>query len=403
MKFKGVRMVSMRDLVTRGFRRVGSPGASRWLAVASLACLAVSVASCVSLLQEDPTPPEGPAFTDPPGPLSPARAMELARELSLDSQYMRSYTELAMAVADSRRWAERRPPTETAFERPWVRLTWGQLAQTARELEALLPALDEDPTLLAQRFVWLQLAPRSLLTGYYEPLLDCSLTPAPGYAHPLYGKPPEQGALPTRDAIDHHGALAGRGLEIAWCKDPTDVFFLHVQGSGRLRLPGGGERHALWAGSNKHPYTSVGKVLIEEGYGDRHTMSMQTIRALFAAHPEKVRGWLAHNRKYIFFRLADEGPIGAMNTRLTPRGSVAVDRDFIPLGAILALDAPLPGGDGYAPQRLQGLVAAQDTGVMDGNHLDLFMGFGAEAEARAGRMKGRAATRLLVSRSALGL
>ncbi|TVM19455.1 transglycosylase [Oceanidesulfovibrio indonesiensis] len=343
---------------------------------------------------------------EPPGLVSNERAEELVRSIDPAAQGFTSWQEYIPAYEASLRYARTRPPTETCFSRPWLRLTWGQLVMTLEELIAALPYADADPAILARHFAWFRIQPGTLLTGYYEPLLRCSLTPRPGYPHPLYGKPPEvdQGAaMPHRDAIDHGDALAGRGLEIAWCDDLTDIFFLHVQGSGRIILPDGAYRNVLYAGTNKHPYVSVGKVLVEEGWSSKEEMSMQKIRALFAEHPERVRGWLAHNPKYIFFRLADDGPFGASGAKLTPYVSVASDRSFIPNGLPMALVAQLPEAPGLEPTVLHGMVTAQDTGTMDGNHLDFFTGFGEKAAARAGTMRDRAAVYFPVSRRALGL
>lgn len=367
--------------------------------ILSLAVLvAVLVAGCAAIGYRLPE--------EPPGLVSNERAEELVRSIDPAAQGFTSWQEYIPAYEASLRYARTRPPTETCFSRPWLRLTWGQLVITLEELIAALPYADADPAILARHFAWFRIQPGTLLTGYYEPLLRCSLTPRPGYPHPLYGKPPEvdQGAsMPHRDAIDHGDALAGRGLEIAWCDDLTDIFFLHVQGSGRIILPDGAYRNVLYAGTNKHPYVSVGKVLVEEGWSSKEEMSMQKIRALFAEHPERVRGWLAHNPKYIFFRLADDGPFGASGAKLTPYVSVASDRSFIPNGLPMALVAQLPEAPGLEPTVLHGMVTAQDTGTMDGNHLDFFTGFGEKAAARAGTMRDRAAVYFPVSRRALGL
>lgn len=343
---------------------------------------------------------------EPPGLVSDSRALELVRSVTPAQQGFAAWRDYIPAYEASLKYALRKPPTETCFSRPWLRLTWGQLALTLQDLIATLPYADANPDILAARFAWFRIQPGTLLTGYYEPLLRCSLTPRPDYPYPLYALPPEaaQGApMPSRDQIDHGGALAGRGLEIAWCDNPTDVFFLHVQGSGRMVLPDGSFRNVLYAGTNKQPYASVGRVLVNEGWASKDEMSMQKIRELFAAHPERVRGWLAQNPKYIFFRLADDGPIGSMGAKLTPYVSVASDRSFIPSGLPMALVARLPEAPGLEPVVLHGMITAQDTGTMDGNHLDLFTGYGEAAAARAGTMRDRAAVYVPISRRALGL
>lgn len=332
----------------------------------------------------------------------PPEPQEVARRSPGVAQGLGSWMELAPAIEGSLRYVRNRPSEAMAVPAPWLPVTWGCLESTLRHLQKLLPRLDTEPGLLAREFVWRRIEPDVLLTGYYEPFLEASLTPHPDYPFPVYAKPP--GMTPgdpalTREAIDGRGALAGRGLEIAWAKDPVDVFFLQVQGSGRLLLPDGRTKRILWAGSNGHEYVSLGKELIERGYATRDEMSMQKIREILAEHPERRDELLFLNPKYIFFRLSDEGPFGASNAKLTPMVSCAVDRQYVPLGSVLAVSAELPEvAEFAAPEELWGVLLAQDTGTMERNHLDLFCGAGPQAAALAGRMSGRAWAWVLVSR-----
>lgn len=332
----------------------------------------------------------------------PPAPQEVVRRSPGVAQGLGSWMELAPAIAGSLRYVRNRPGEQRAVSAPWLPVTWHCLETTLEHLQELLPRLDAEPGLLAREFVWRRIEPDVLLTGYYEPFLEASLTPHPAYPYPLYAKPP--GMAPadpalTRAAIDGRGALAGKGLELAWAKDPVDVFFLQVQGSGRLLLPDGTTKRILWAGSNGHEYVSLGRELIERGYATRDEMSMQKIREILAAHPDKRDELLFLNPKYIFFRLSDEGPFGATNAKLTPMVSCAVDREYTPLGSVLAVSAELPEVAEYAwPQELWGVLLAQDTGTMERNHLDLFCGAGPQAAALAGRMSGRAWAWVLLSR-----
>ena len=331
---------------------------------------------------------------------------------------------LARAVERSLEYVRTRPAGERAFGPDGPEATWGDLAATLEHLLVVLPRLAEDPGLLDRDFVWLEVRPEPLMTGYYEPELEGSLTPDPRYPVPLYGRPVglksvdlgrfhprwqgetltyrvEDGeVLPfyTREEIDTHGALDATETPVAWTESLVDVFFLQVQGSGRLRLPDGSTRHVLYAGKNGHEYVSLGKVLIEGGHLPREGMSMQRIRQYLEAHPDRLHELLNTNPSYVFFRIADDGPLGAMGRTLTPMVSVATDSAFLPLGSVLALEAGLPRPDGAAePTALLGL--AQDRGgAIKGSRLDLFCGAGKDAEFLAGHLKVRGRVFLLLKR-----
>jgi membrane-bound lytic murein transglycosylase A len=261
--------------------------------------------------------------------------------------------------------------------------------------------------------------PLGLFTGYYEPLLHGSRRRHGRYTVPLYGRPPElvtvdlgrfrddlkgkrlagrveKGALvpfADRKAIDE-GALAGRKLEIVWVDDPVGAFFLQVQGSGRVELAEGGEMRVGYAAQNGHPYTSIGKALIQSRALNPATVSLQTIRAWLQAHPDRIDDVLEKDASYVFFQEVKgrEGPMGAEGVPLTAGRSMAVDLDYLPLGVPVWLSAGAPDPDLRKPDRkLHRLLVAQDTGgaIRGPVRGDLFWGFGPQAEALAGRMKHR--------------
>jgi membrane-bound lytic murein transglycosylase A len=220
----------------------------------------------------------------------------------------------------------------------------------------------------------------------------------------LHAVPPaslHDGALPDRASIEA-GALDGLGLELAWVDDPVDAFFLHIQGSGRLRLHDGRLLRVGYAGQNGRPYKAIGKLLIDTGAVPRERMSMQAIRAwLAAAGPGEAADTLRHNPSYVFFRVLEglppgQGPPGALGVPLTPGRSLAVDPAFIPFGApvFAATRDPLDG----APVRR--LLHAQDTGgaIRGPARGDLFWGWDEAAAALAGLMRDAAEVFVLVPR-----
>ena len=267
-------------------------------------------------------------------------------------------------------------------------------------------------------------SPLGLFTGYYEALLHGSLRRSPKYQYPLYGPPRDvisvdlgefredldgrriAGRLagrrlvpyPDRSAIDA-GALGGRGLEFVWVDDPVDAFFLHVQGSGRVRMEDGSTMRVGYAGQNGHAYFAIGRELIERGEVAREDMSMQAIRSWIATNPEQSRSLLEKNPSYVFFRnlgMSRNEPVasavGAMGVELTPERSLAVDRRFIALGTPIWLETTLPVAPPHEPEgprSWQRLLVAQDTGgaIRGPVRGDVFFGFGERASALAGKMK----------------
>jgi membrane-bound lytic murein transglycosylase A len=363
-------------------------------------------------------------------PLSGDEARGLAAHLFTGPQGLDSWRALRPALEDSLGYILKRPDDAVCVRRPGLTLTWGELGDSVAELMALLPAMDRDPRLLADHFQWLKVAPDTLLTGYYEPWLEASLTPDETYRYPLYGVPDdlktvdlgkfhhrwkgerlvyrmtEQGIepYPDREAIDSEGALEDRGYEIAWARDPVDVFFLQIQGSGRLALPDGTSRHILYEGKNGRKYVSLGRLLIEKGYVPREEMSMQRIRRFLNANRDEALKLMFENPSYVFFRLSDTGPFGSINSILTPRVSAAVDPSMIPLGGACVLKTALMDYDTNESEPFLSLVLAQDTGgAIKGTRMDLFCGSGAEAELLAGHLQERSEVFMLVSKKVMAV
>jgi membrane-bound lytic murein transglycosylase A len=245
--------------------------------------------------------------------------------------------------------------------------------------------------------------PPALFTGYYEPELDGSPVRTPRFAWPIYRRPPElqDGQVyHTRAAIEG-GALRGRGLELAWLDDPVDVYFLQVQGSGRIRMPDGRTIRVGYAGRNGHAYRSVGQEMVRSGTHTLDQVSAQEIRSYVKRSPGLERSLLDLNPSYVFFRKlddlsADKGPIGAMGRSITTLRSVAIDPAFTPLGAPVWVEK-----DGAAPMRR--LFVAQDTGgaIKGPQRADIFFGTGDGAGDAAGTVKdgGRMVVLLPINRA----
>lgn len=232
----------------------------------------------------------------------------------------------------------------------------------------------------------------ALFTGYYEPELDGGRRPDARFRYPIYRKPPELAAgtrWHARADIEDQALLEGRGLEIAWVDDPVDLFFLQVQGSGRVRLRDGSAIRVGYGGSNGHDYRSIGAELVRQGVYDRHQVSAQVIKNWVRRHPDEGRALLRHNPSYVFFREitdvpAEKGPLGAMNRSITPRRTVAIDPALTPLGAPVWIEKA-----GQHP--LRRLMVAQDTGsaIKGAQRADIFYGSGEAAGREAGRVRDR--------------
>jgi membrane-bound lytic murein transglycosylase A len=260
-----------------------------------------------------------------------------------------------------------------------------------------------------------------LFTGYYEPELAGCRERTAECASPLLRRPPdlvtvelgrfrpawrgeriagkvEKGALvpyASRAEIER-GALDGKDLELAWAEDPIEVFFLQIQGSGRVRLADGSQLRVGYDGQNGHAYVALGRVLIDRGLMPREQVTMQSIKAYLRDRPHEAAALMNENPSYVFFReLSGEGPVGAQGVALTPGRSLAVDRSFLPLGAPVWLVA----------EDIARLLVAQDTGgaIRGPVRGDVFWGHGAEAEARAGAMKAKGRAWLLLPRESRGL
>jgi len=261
--------------------------------------------------------------------------------------------------------------------------------------------------------------PQALFTGYYEPEIHGSRRRHDGYTTPIYGVPndlisvdlglfrdslkghhvvgrvEDRTLVPyfNRAEIDEHGLV--RAPVLLYADDPVTVFFLHIQGSGRVRFDDGKILRLNYAAQNGRPYTPVGRALIAEGAIERTQMSMQAIRAWMQAHPDEARTVMETDQSFVFFKeapLGDPalGSPGSEAVPLTPGASIAVDEQVHALGVPFYVAATAPDPDPSKPDRaLRKLFVAQDTGgaIKGAARADIFWGFGANAESIAGRLK----------------
>ena len=280
---------------------------------------------------------------------------------------------------------------------------------------------------VARTFFETHFAPRRLdpgfLTGYYEPVVDGSLTATSEFSTPLLGRPPDlvggvpgqpiagldpalsaarrlpDGHLapyPDRAAIDG-GALGPLAPPLVYVRDPVEAFFIHVQGSARVRLPDGTMRRLVYAGRNGQPYTSIGRALVEQLNIPPAEMGMAQLKAWIRAHGQKPgeagATLMQRNRSYIFFAFDDTlapgaGPIGGAGVSLTPLRSLAIDRLIWPYGLPVFIDATLPWRTD-TPEPFRRLLVAQDTGsaIVGPARGDIFFGSGPDAARLAGPIR----------------
>lgn len=267
-----------------------------------------------------------------------------------------------------------------------------------------------------------------LFTGYYEPLLHGSLDKSRRYRFPVYTRPrdlmtidlslfsPEfEGKKITgrlegrtfipyydRSEIDQKQVLKDKADVIAWVDDLVDLFFLQIQGSGKIALDNGQKMNVHYHSQNGRPYRSIGSLLIREGKVSREEMSMQKIREYLSLHPGEVKSILNYNPSYVFFQTEEGGPYGAINVALTPGRSLAVDRRIFPMAALSFVETQKPRVDVSGTildwTDCTRFVLNQDTGgaIKGPGRADLFWGHGEYAEVAAGHLKHRGNLYLLV-------
>jgi membrane-bound lytic murein transglycosylase A len=384
--------------------------------------LAILIGGCVRLIPAT-VPPVKPPPPPPPSVIAPSVATALFAGVSAGPEVIK----LGLGQADA---AGALASFRESCPRLLSRSDSSGLTQGA-DWKGACEAASRWPASAAPRFfeAWFETARvgdgKAFVTGYYEPEIAGVRTRQPGFDVPIYGVPSDlvrakpgdappnpNGSQPLgrydesgkfvpyhdRAAIEE-GALADKGLEIGWAADPVEVFFLQIQGSGRLFAPDGTLVRVGYAGQNGQPYTGIGALMRNRGLvgpGTSYATSMQGLMHYLRDHPDEGRAIMRENKSFVFFReLTGDAPLGALGVPVRPSSSVAADPAFVPLGApvFLTLDRA----------EANGLWIAQDTGgaIKGANRFDSFWGAGADARTTAGGMSGRGEALLLLPKGTL--
>jgi membrane-bound lytic murein transglycosylase A len=269
-----------------------------------------------------------------------------------------------------------------------------------------------------------------LFTGYFESSLEGSMTETERYKYPVYktpddilvinlgkfnkkysnekiiGRVKDGEVVPyyTRYDIEEAGSLKGKNLELVWVNDPVDLFFMHIQGSGKIELPDGKGIQVSFAQKNGRPVRMIGRYLRDEGKLSDAEINHQSIKQYLRDHPEELSHILNYNESYIFFRIVENGPIGALGLTLTAGRSIATDLDLFPRGAIAVIKLRKPvvdeRGSIAAWESFSRFVLNQDTGglIKGPGRVDLFCGSGDRAEVVAGSLKEKGELYFLVKK-----
>jgi len=337
-----------------------------------------------------------------------------------------AFKDIAAAARQSLAYYQKLPP-ETAFSIGSVQVTALDMTVTIQNFLLIVENAsltnDQKTARIKKEFDFYQSVGsngrgKTLFTGYYEPMLTCGSNSDDVYKYPLYKKPDDiieidltlfgndfprnklaariegRKVLPyySREEIDQKKALNNRSLEMLWCRDLVDIYFLQIQGSGKADLGDGNIVSILYDGQNGRQYKSLGKSLIDKGTIVKENMSMPAIREYLRTHPDEVVPLLNQNPSYVFFRM-DMGPsLGNINVPLTPGRSIATDSKLLPKGALAFIETQKPVIENGAIKEWKPFtrfVLNQDTGgaIKGPGRVDLFWGQGAEAELSAGYMQ----------------
>ena len=377
--------------------------------------LLLALAGCETLKRE-PSPPSVAPVPPPVAPVAPPKEAPPAKPPAAEAAVLRQ-----AAWSDLPQWQAEDPALAwDAFLASCSVLAqqegWRDACTTAQSIRN--PDRDTARRFFEVNFTPFQLTnmdgdDEGLITGYYEPLLRGSRRSHGRYRYPVFGVPddllvidlselhPELKGMRLRGRLDgrrvvpyydraqiEQGRGAVPGKELVWVDDAIELFFLHIQGSGRIVLDTGETIRIGYADQNGHPYRSIGRLLVERGDLPFENASMQGIKTWARQNPDRVRELLNHNASYVFFRELPRdlpGPLGALGVPLTSRRSVAVDPRFVPLGAPVYVSTTWP----LSNRPLNRLMLAQDTGgaIRGAVRADFFWGFGAEAAREAGRMR----------------
>ena len=260
---------------------------------------------------------------------------------------------------------------------------------------------------------------RVLFTGYFEPVLDGSLKKTDRYKYPVYRLPDDMvfidlgkfkdkykgekivGRLAGSELIPYYnrreivtdGSLENKGLELVWLADPIDAFYLHIQGSGLVKLPNGKTLQIGYAGGNGKAYCSIGRYLLDSGKIMEKDISHRRIKQYLREHPEEMDSILNQNQSFVFFRIVENGPVGSLGAVVTAGRTIATDPEFFPKGALsfIRLRKPVLDNKGEVTSWVDfsRFTLNQDSGgaIKGPGRVDIFCGRGETAEQIAGSIK----------------
>lgn len=364
-----------------------------------------------------PPPPEKPLV--PLVPVAPSAYPDFVDDMAFDG--------IAESLQESLKYLNR-VPADTTFRFGADAYDAGHMIRSLERFQAFINTRPEQGALRdfiqANYRVYRSVGGdtgKMLFTGYYEPFLDGSLEKTAKYMHPVYGPPDDLAVVDLsafseklagqkivgrvegktfvpyyeRKEIEESGVLLEKAPVLAWVADPVALFFLQIQGSGKVFLEDGGVLNVHYHSSNGRPYRSIGNLLIQENKIPKALMSMQKIRAYLKAHPGEVDRILNFNPSYVFFSLEKDGPYGAIRAKLTPGRSIAVDRGIFPMAGIGFIQSQKPAADtNGGDENLKWMpfsrfVSSQDTGgaIKSPGRADIFWGSGLYAEMAAGHLK----------------
>jgi len=380
-----------------------------------LIIIVAAIAGCAGVA---PTEPARVKLSQPMEQLEVNAYPDFSDDLNLDG--------LTEGIGRSLEYFQRIPPDRT-FKFGTDTFTADHIRQSLalfRDFIQARPSPDALQNFIRENYRVYQSAGRDdygevLFTGYYEPHLRGSRYRTAEYAYPIYAKPEDLITIDlsqfaerfagekiiaridgnsvkpyySREQIESEGVLADRADILAWVADPVDIFFLQIQGSGKIYLDDGQAINIHYHAANGQPYRSIGKLLISDGRISREEMSMQKIREYLHSHPDELNAVLNHNPSYVFFKIEPEGPLGNINVKLTPGRSLALDYRIFPPATLVFAETRKPEvtGDGRiaAWGDCRRFLLHQDTGgdIRGAGRADIFWGNGPYAEIAAGHLK----------------
>lgn len=223
-------------------------------------------------------------------------------------------------------------------------------------------------------------------TGYFTPIVQVNKKADSKHPHPIYSRPQEwKGPMPTRRQIEAEGALKGQGLELAYAQNRVDIYYMQLQGSGFVEYPNGNREYLAYSGTNRHPYRSIERFLLNRPELQATNVSINGIRRFLGQNPHLADSILFHNPSYTFFTPRRTQPKGAGHVPLLEEMSIAVDKRYIPLGSCLLASFPVYDRKTRKLRHAYRLLFAQDTGgrIRGPGHVDVYTGVGKSARRKA--------------------